>query len=304
MTLPAVRVNSIRPKANYLSGTLHFCSPCFFLFLVVVSFPPSLHVTNQSVYLSTGCTSWECSLKQIQCPPLADSCLSYSVRKKNSPFLQFVLKKRTWSFTKGHRWSSGLLSYLSFFFFYHSPFFRKLICTKTSILPSSGLKAMLVGHQVWFSTSDNFLRGGVGPKLDPLAARSTSKLALGNTILRCTPSSLPSFPERFATNPKKGGIRDDSGSDAQYHCAQMWTITWKIIAMKGVRRQPVSRPIGVTGVCCCALLVLLAITVVSWQDVSLRPLPEALLWSHSRRAYDASLPLTVHSPTPQPKGPD
>lgn len=75
-------------------------------------------------------------------------------------------------------------------------------------------------------------------------------------------------------------------------------------AMKGVRWQPVSRPIGVTGVCCCVLLVLLAITVVTRQDVSSCPLPEAPLWSHSRRAYDASSPLAVHSPTPQPRGPD
>ena len=45
-------------------------------------FSLSLNVTNQSVYLSTGCTLWECSLKPIQCPPLPDSCLFYGVRGK------------------------------------------------------------------------------------------------------------------------------------------------------------------------------------------------------------------------------
>lgn len=91
-------------------------------------FPPlSLRVTNQSVYLSTGCTSWECSLKQIQCPPLAYSHLSYSVREKllNVSISSPCGKKREHSlFTKGHRWSSGLLSNLSFFII--TPFFQKI----------------------------------------------------------------------------------------------------------------------------------------------------------------------------------
>lgn len=127
MTLPAVRVSSIRPKANYLSGTLHFCSLCFFfLFLLVFSFPPSLHVTNQSVYLSTGCMSWECSLKQIQCPPVADSCLSYSVRKKNrstSPSLHYVGKNENTVFYQ--RTQMVIWTFVQPFFFYHNPFFSE-----------------------------------------------------------------------------------------------------------------------------------------------------------------------------------
>lgn len=42
--------------------------------------------------------------------------LSYSVRKKKIVnFFTLWWKRSTWSFTKGHRWSSGLLSNLSFF---------------------------------------------------------------------------------------------------------------------------------------------------------------------------------------------
>ena len=129
MTLPAVRVSSIRPKANYLSGTLHFCSPCsFFLFLIVVCFsppcPPSLHVTNQSVYLSTGCTSWECSLKQIQYPPPADSCLSHGVREKpcsTGPPRRYVRKNTVfYQRTQMVIWTS-----VQPFSFCHNPFFSE-----------------------------------------------------------------------------------------------------------------------------------------------------------------------------------
>lgn len=101
MTLPAVRVSSVRPKANYLSGTPHFCSPCF-LFLVTSSSPNSLHVTNQSVFLGTGYMLWERSLKQIQYPSLADLPLSYSVRKGETslPVHLFITKNKSFSF--GH----------------------------------------------------------------------------------------------------------------------------------------------------------------------------------------------------------
>lgn len=176
MTLPAARVSSIRPKANYLSGTLHFCSPCrFFLFLIVFSFPPSLHVTNQSVYLSTGCTSWECGLKQIQYPPLADSCLSYSVRKKNAPSVHLLTMWGKNEKTVHHRRTQMVIwTFVLPFFFYHNPFFRTLICAKTSVRPSSGLKATI---RCDFPLQIIFLRGRNGLKMDPLAACSSSKRA-------------------------------------------------------------------------------------------------------------------------------
>lgn len=164
MTLPAVQVSSIRPKANYLSGTLHFCSPLLLLLLLLphrLLFPPFsacdkskcvpqhwLHVVG--VQLKTNSMSSTGRFMSIlQCEKTAPLVHFFNVWWEKRE------KERTWSFTKGHRWPSGLFN-LSFFittFF----FFRKLICTKTSILPSSGLKAMLVDHQVWFSTSDNFL---------------------------------------------------------------------------------------------------------------------------------------------------
>lgn len=56
-TLPAVPVSSIRPKANYPSGTPHSCSLLPPLPRRRLWPPSSLHVSNQSVYLSTGCTS-------------------------------------------------------------------------------------------------------------------------------------------------------------------------------------------------------------------------------------------------------
>lgn len=84
-------------------------------------------------------------------------------RNPAPPVRLAAMWERTQSFTKGHRWSSGLLSNLSLFVI--TPFFRRLIRTKTSILPSSGLKAMLVAHQVWFSTSDNFFREGKWPEI-------------------------------------------------------------------------------------------------------------------------------------------
>lgn len=124
--------------------------------------PPSLHVTNQSVYLSTGCTTWECGLKQIQCPPLAHSRPSYSVKRKCSAnsFLQYMARKKK---PRAHglllKDTDDHLDFLTFLFFIITFFSRKLICTKTSRLPSSGLKATLVDHQVSFSTSDMFFRG-------------------------------------------------------------------------------------------------------------------------------------------------
>ena len=135
--------------------------------------------------------------------------------KMNSNVLHWLIRvhptvwentERQWVFLTKDR--SEHLSKLSFYFIKTTFFFfSKLICTETSIPPSSGLKAILVGHQVWFSTSDNFFRGGNGLKLDSLAAHSSSKLASGNTILRGT-ASLLSFPESSkdaTTNPERGG---------------------------------------------------------------------------------------------------
>lgn len=162
-TVPAVRVSSIRPKANYLSGAPHFCSPCcfFFPFLILFSFPPFLCMSQIKVCTSAlaahrGSEAWNkfnILHWQIHVDPAAwcrKNLLHSSVSSRRGRGRNTVFYQRTqmviWTFVQP-------------FFFYRDPFFRKLICTKTSMRPSSGLKATLVGHQGWFSTSDNFFRG-------------------------------------------------------------------------------------------------------------------------------------------------
>lgn len=91
---PRRQQSSVRPKANYPSGARHFCSPPLFLLcLFTSSSPTSLHVTNQSVFLNSGCTPWERRLNPIRYPRRADLRPSSSVRKEGnysqtSPFRQ------------------------------------------------------------------------------------------------------------------------------------------------------------------------------------------------------------------------
>lgn len=82
---PRRQQSSVRPKANYPSGARHFCSPPLFLLcLFTSSSPTSLHVTNQSVFLNSGCTPWERRLNPIRYPRRADLRPSSSVRKEGN----------------------------------------------------------------------------------------------------------------------------------------------------------------------------------------------------------------------------
>lgn len=90
------------------------------------------------------------------------SILQCEKKCSTSPFLHYMARKKRENMVFYQRTQMAIWTFQPFFF-YHNLFFffwfRKLICTKTYGLPSSGLKATLVGHQVWFSTSDIFLGG-------------------------------------------------------------------------------------------------------------------------------------------------
>lgn len=206
MTPPAVRVSSVRPEANYLSGAPHSCSPPTphpHLSPLRPSphyaTPPhasssssshttltSLHVINQSVFLSSGCTSREHSWKQIQYPPRADftsvrQCEEEKKKKKETATTLHCDQKttRTRSFTKGHRWSSGLLS-------------EKLITTtRPATVPWFESRAS-GAIRCDFPLQTIFLGGGNGLKLDPLAACRSCTAASGITMLKRCSSAITS----------------------------------------------------------------------------------------------------------------
>lgn len=207
MTPPAVRVSSVRPEANYLSGTPHSCSPpptrphpCPQTSPPHHPTPPhasssssshttltSLHVTNQSVFFSSGCTSRQRSWKQIQYPPRVDftsvrQCEEEEKKKKKETATTLHCDQkttRTRSFTKGHRWSSGLLS-------------EKLITTtRPATVPWFESRAS-GAIRCDFPLQTIFLGGGNGLKLDPLAARRSCTAASGITMLKRCSSAITS----------------------------------------------------------------------------------------------------------------